>query len=57
MKEMGVAYKKNVNKNFKINESEVSKKSIAKMDIELILSHINEYESAIEGGDLNITTI
>ena len=54
---MGVAYKKNVNKNFKINESEVSKKSIAKMDIELILSHINEYESAIEGGDLNITTI
>ena len=57
MKEMGVAYKKNVNKNFKINESEVSKKSIAKMDIEFILSHINEYESAIEGGDLNITTI
>jgi len=33
MKEMGVAYQKNVNKNFKINESDVSKTSIAKMDI------------------------
>ena len=29
MKAMGVAYKKNVNKNYKISENEVSKGSIA----------------------------
>ena len=29
MKEMGVAYQKNVKKNFKINESEVSQGSVA----------------------------
>ena len=44
MKEMGVAYQKNVNKNFKIKESEVSKTQLAKMDIELILNHIENYE-------------
>lgn len=54
---MGVAYKKNVNKNVKISENEVSKASIAKMDIALILSHIENYEKAIAEGDLNITTI
>ena len=41
---MGVAYQKNVNKNFKIKESEVSKTQLAKMDIELILNHIENYE-------------
>lgn len=55
MQQMGVAYKKNVNK--KISENEVSKASIAKMDIGLILSHIENYEAAIDGGDLNISTI
>jgi hypothetical protein len=57
MKEMGVAYQKNINKNFKIAESEVNKASIAKMDIKLILSHIDNYEAAVADGDLNITTI
>jgi len=57
MKEMGVAYQKNINKNYKIAESEVSKTSIAKMDIKLILSHIENYEAAVGGGDLNISTI
>jgi hypothetical protein len=33
MKKMGVAYQKKVNKNVKIAESEVTKSSIAKMDI------------------------
>lgn len=33
MKEMGVAYQKNVKKNVKIMESEVSQKSVAQMDI------------------------
>ena len=33
MKSMGVAYKKNIKKNYKIAESEVSRSSVAKMDI------------------------
>ena len=57
MKEMGVAYQKNVNKNHKIAESEVSSSSIAKMDIERILSHISEYEAAIAAGELDISTV
>lgn len=57
MKEMGVAYQKNVKKNHKISESEVTKTSIAKMDIELILQHVDHYEKAVAAGDLNITTI
>ena len=40
MQQMGVAYKKNVNKNVKISEQEVSKASIAQMNIEAILNHI-----------------
>jgi ADP-dependent phosphofructokinase/glucokinase len=57
MQQMGVAYRKNVNKNVKISESDVSKSSIAKMDIGLILSHIENYEKAIADGDLNLITI
>ena len=57
MKQMGVAYQKNVKKNVKINENEVTKSSIAKMDIQMILTHINDYERAINDGDLNIATI
>ena len=57
MKQMGVAYQKNVNKNFLIKESEVTKTSISKMDIDLILTHLAEYESAVAEGDLNLTTI
>lgn len=40
MQQMGVAYQKNVNKNVKISEQEVSKASIAQMNIEIILAHI-----------------
>ena len=57
MKEMGVAYKKNVKKNFKIAESEVTRGSVARMDISSVMSHIESYEEAIEKGDLNIDTI
>lgn len=44
---MGVAYKKNTNKNQSISENEVSKAAIAKMDIGVILSHIDNYEKSI----------
>ena len=57
MQQMGVAYKKNVNKNVKIAENDVNKASIAKMDIGMILSHIDNYEKVIADGDLNIATI
>ena len=54
---MGVAYQKKVNKNVKIAESEVTKSSIAKMDIQSIMMHIEDYEKAIASGDLNLSTI
>jgi len=57
MKEMGVAHKKSVQKNFKIAESEVSKGSVAKMDIRNLMAHIDSYEEAIEKGELDINTI
>ena len=57
MKEMGVSHKKNVNKQQKISEADVQKGSIAKMDIELILSNITTYESAIDAGNLDISTV
>ena len=40
MKEMGVAYQKNVKKNVKIAESEVSQKSFAQMDIQNLMLNI-----------------
>jgi hypothetical protein len=57
MKTMGVAYNKKVKKNHKIAESEVSRASVARMDIQNVLVHIETYEEAIEKGDLNIDTI
>lgn len=57
MQQMGVAYQKNVNKNVKISENEVNKASIGKMDIQIILGHIEEYESAVAEGNLDISTI
>ena len=54
---MGVAYKKNIKKNYKIEESEVTRGSVAKMDIINVMSHIESYEDQIEKGDLNIDTI
>ena len=57
MKKMGVAYQKKINKNFKIAESDVTKGSIAKMDINSIMTHIEQYETAVAGGDLDISTI
>jgi hypothetical protein len=54
---MGVAYKKNVKKNYKIAESEVTRGSVAKMDITNVMSHIESYEEEIAKGDLNIDTI
>ena len=54
---MGVAYKKNVKKNYKIDESEVTRGSVARMDITNVMSHIESYEEEIEKGDLNIDTI
>jgi len=57
MKEMGVAYEKNSKKNFKIAESEVSKGSVAQMNIKNLMLCIENYEEAIDQGDLNINTI
>lgn len=57
MQSMGVAYKKNVKKNYKIDESEVTRGSVARMDINNVMSHIESYEEEIEKGDLNIDTI
>ena len=57
MQSMGVAYKKNVKKNYKIAESEVTRGSVAKMDITNVMSHIESYEEEIAKGDLNIDTI
>jgi hypothetical protein len=44
MQSMGVAYKKNVKKNYKIAESEVTRGSVASMDITNVMSHIESYE-------------
>mmetsp|Transcript_1020 Transcript_1020/g.1854 ORF Transcript_1020/g.1854 Transcript_1020/m.1854 type:complete len:162 (-) Transcript_1020:278-763(-) len=57
MKEMGVSYQKNVKKNMKISESEVSRDSVAQMDIRNVMTHIESYEEAVAGGDLNLNTI
>ena len=52
-----MSHEKSVKKNYKINESEVTPASIQKMNIELILAHIAQYEQAIEAGDLDIDTV
>jgi hypothetical protein len=57
MKNMGVAYNKKVKKNHKIAEADVTRGSVARMDIQNVLVHIETYEKAIENGDLNIDTI
>ena len=57
MKEMGVAYQKNVKKNVKIEESEVSQKSVAQTDIQNLMLNIENYEEAINDGVLDINTI
>ena len=57
MKEMGVAHKKSVQKNVKIAESDVSKGSVAKMDIRNLMAHIDSYEEVINSGELDIATI
>jgi hypothetical protein len=57
MKAMGVAYKKNVNKNFKIAENEVSKGSVGRLDIHKILSEIENNEKLINQGELDINVI
>ena len=54
MKSMGVAYEKNSKKNFKIAESDVSKGSVAQMNIKNLMMCIQNYEDAIEQGDLNL---
>lgn len=50
-------YKKNVQKKVAILEREVKMSSIAQMDIEVIHVHIQNYENALNEGDLNISTI
>jgi len=57
IKNLGVSHEKSVKKNYKINESEVTPASIQKMNIELILAHIHQYEQAVEAGDLDIDTV
>lgn len=57
MKEMGVQYQKNIKKNAVIRESDVSKEAIARMDIKLILKHIEDYEKSIEEGNKTAKTI
>lgn len=57
MKAMGVAYKKNVNKNYKISENEVSKGSVGRYDISKILNEIDKNELLINQGELDISTI
>ena len=57
MNDQGVLYKKNVQKKVAISEREVKMSSIAQMDIEVIHVHIQNYEKALNEGDLNISTI
>lgn len=57
MKSMGVAYNKKVKKNHKIAESDVTRGSVARMDIQNVLLHIETYEEAVDKGDLNLDTI
>jgi len=57
MKEMGVAHQKNVKKNVKIAESEVTQKSVAQMDIQNLMLNIETYEEAINDGVIDINTI
>ena len=41
----------------KIAESDVSKGSVAKMDIRSLMAHIDSYEEVINQGELDIDTI
>lgn len=57
MKAMGVAYQKNVNKNYKIAETDVSRGSVGKIDIAKVLSQIEQHERSIEAGEHDISII
>ena len=57
MNHIGLLHKKTVQNNFKIDEAEVSAKKIFKVDIARILMAIEEYESAIDKGELDIQII
>jgi hypothetical protein len=57
MKKMGVSCKKNIKKNFKIAESEVTRASVANMDIKKVMEHIETYEALMGSGELSIDTI
>ncbi len=46
-----------IKKNTKIAESDVTRASVAQMDIQNVMVHIETYEQAIETGDLDINTI
>ena len=54
MNHIGLLHKKTVQNNFKIDEAEVSAKKIFKVDIARILMAIEEYENAIDKGELDI---
>ena len=54
---MGVAYQKNVKKNYKIAESEVSKGSVAQMDIRNLMLNIESYEEAVDQGVIDLNTV
>lgn len=53
---MGVGVEKNTKNERKLQESEVSKDAIAKMDVEQILEHIAAYEGALNN-DLSLSTV
>ena len=57
MKEIGATYKKNTKKYSKIDENEVSKELISQMNIDNLMILIENYENAIDKGDLSISTI
>jgi hypothetical protein len=56
MKTMGVGVEKNTKNEKRLNESEVTKEAIARMDVDTILEHIAAYEAALTN-DLSLSTV
>ena len=52
-----MGHRKKVQKNHKIDESEVSVGSVAKLDIKNLMFNIENYEEAVRQGDFDLDTI
>jgi U3 small nucleolar RNA-associated protein 14 len=57
MSHIGLAHKKSITNNYKIDEESVQAGSIAKIDIANVLNSIEMYELAVDQGELDIANI